>query len=96
MRGWKVGGVGPRDGLDGLGGDLAWALGLSVFAPVPKKEHWPLKLHGFLNVGKVVGYRRGELEPELETTSLADAQIPAGQKTSRACTATQTSVWGWG
>lgn len=35
---------------------MSWALGLSVFAPIPKKEHWPLKLHGFLNGGKVVAY----------------------------------------
>ncbi|KAI9636477.1 putative mitochondrion protein [Dioszegia hungarica] len=58
MRGWKVGGVGPQDGPDSLGGDLAWGMGLSVFAPIPKKEHWPLKLHGFMNIGKVVGYDR--------------------------------------
>jgi outer membrane protein insertion porin family len=60
MRGWKVGGVGPQDGPDSLGGDLAWGLGLSVFAPIPKKEHWPLMLHGFINAGKVVGYDRCE------------------------------------
>ncbi|WVQ81608.1 hypothetical protein IAT38_003732 [Cryptococcus sp. DSM 104549] len=56
IRGWKVGGLGRRDGPDSLGGDLSWALGLSVFAPIPKKEHWPLKLHGFINGGKVVAY----------------------------------------
>ncbi|RXK37485.1 mitochondrial protein [Tremella mesenterica] len=56
VRGWKVGGLGRRDGPDSLGGDLAWGLGLSVFAPIPKKELWPLKLHSFLNIGKVVGY----------------------------------------
>ena len=59
MRGWKVGGMGLRDGTDGLGGDLAWAMGLSVFSPIPKKEHWGLRLHGFMNVGKVVRYRSG-------------------------------------
>ncbi|KAK4686090.1 hypothetical protein P7C73_g4041, partial [Tremellales sp. Uapishka_1] len=56
MRGWKIGGLGLRDGPDSLGGDLAWAMGLSVFAPIPKKADWPLKLHSFLNFGKVVGY----------------------------------------
>ncbi|WVW78557.1 hypothetical protein I302_100513 [Kwoniella bestiolae CBS 10118] len=58
VRGWAVGGLGRRDGSDSLGGDLSWALGLSVFAPIPKKEHWPLKLHGFINGGKVVAYDR--------------------------------------
>ncbi|WVF69952.1 hypothetical protein IAT40_004737 [Kwoniella sp. CBS 6097] len=56
VRGWKVGGIGQRDGPDSLGGDLSWGLGLSVFSPIPKKEHWPLKLHTFLNGGKVVSY----------------------------------------
>ncbi|WWC67858.1 uncharacterized protein I206_101775 [Kwoniella pini CBS 10737] len=58
IRGWAVGGLGRRDGPDSLGGDLSWALGLSVFSPIPKKEHWPLKLHGFINGGKVVAYDR--------------------------------------
>lgn len=58
MRGWKVGGIGPRDGGDSLGGEFAWATGLSVFAPIPGREYWPLKLHGFVNVGRVAGYNR--------------------------------------
>ncbi|WWC59344.1 uncharacterized protein I303_101896 [Kwoniella dejecticola CBS 10117] len=58
VRGWSVGGLGRRDGPDSLGGDLSWAMGLSVLAPIPKKEHWPLKLHGFINGGKVVAYDR--------------------------------------
>lgn len=41
---------------DALGGDLAFAMGLSVFAPVPFKKEWPVKLHGFLNLGRVVGW----------------------------------------
>lgn len=67
MRGWKVGGMGLRDGTDGLGGDLAWAMGLSVFSPIPKKEHWGLRLHGFMNVGKVVKYRSGMLVCRIQT-----------------------------
>lgn len=35
VRGFRVGGLGPRDGQDSLGGDLAWAVGVSLFAPVP-------------------------------------------------------------
>jgi outer membrane protein insertion porin family len=29
---------------------------VSLLAPVPSKEHWPLKLHSFMNIGKVVQY----------------------------------------
>lgn len=45
---------------DSLGGDLAWALGVSVFAPCPTKKEWPVRLHGFLNTGRVVGWESGE------------------------------------
>ena len=38
---------------DSLGGDAFWALGLSLFSPIPKKEHWPVKLHGFFNAGQL-------------------------------------------
>ena len=53
--------MGMRDGQDSLGGDLAWGLGLSVFSRIPKKEQWPLRLHTFVNAGKIVGYDRGQL-----------------------------------
>ncbi len=45
---------------DSLGGDLAFALGLSVFAPLPYRPQWPVKLHSFINTGKVVGWHGGE------------------------------------
>ena len=58
--------MGLRDGPDSLGGELAWGMGLSVFAPVWKgKERWPVRGHGFLNVGKVTGYDRGQCCPKL-------------------------------
>ncbi|WOO83756.1 SAM50-like protein SPAC17C906 [Vanrija pseudolonga] len=56
VRGFKVGGLGLSDRVDSLGGDLSYALGVSLIGPVPSKEHWPLKLHTFLNLGKVVRY----------------------------------------
>jgi len=60
VRGWKVGGMGLHDAQDSLGGELSWGLGLSVFAPIWGKAHWPVRGHGFLNLGKVTGYDRGE------------------------------------
>jgi outer membrane protein insertion porin family len=60
LRGFKVGGLGIRDGPDSLGGDMGWGMGLSIFAPFWNKAHWPVRLHSFLNLGKVVGYQKGE------------------------------------
>lgn len=40
---------------DSLGGDLYWAAGLSVISDLPKKPHWPLKPHFYINAGKLGG-----------------------------------------
>lgn len=45
--------LGPKDGNDYLGGQIFWAGGLSLLAPVPGKPTWPLRMHGFLNAGRL-------------------------------------------
>jgi len=45
--------LGPRDGVDSLGGELYWAAGLSLISDFPKKPHWPVKTHLFLNAGRL-------------------------------------------
>ena len=40
---------------------MGWGLGLSVLAPFWNKPHWPVRLHSFVNLGKVVGYEKSEL-----------------------------------
>jgi outer membrane protein insertion porin family len=75
VRSFKVNGIGPkdngahpasldanqRDHLPGdfIGGDLHWSAGLSVFSPIPRREHWPVQLHTFLNAGRLVSMRQG-------------------------------------
>ena len=39
---------------------MGWGLGLSVLAPFWNKPHWPVRLHSFVNLGKVVGYEKSE------------------------------------
>lgn len=36
---------------DALGGTLFYSAGLSLFSPIPRKSHWPLKLHTWINAG---------------------------------------------
>eukprot|EP00160_Parvularia_atlantis_P020554 Unigene8571_Nuclearia_a/m.26251 Unigene8571_Nuclearia_a/g.26251 ORF Unigene8571_Nuclearia_a/g.26251 Unigene8571_Nuclearia_a/m.26251 type:complete len:255 (+) Unigene8571_Nuclearia_a:692-1456(+) len=46
---------------DALGGELYWAAGLSVFAPVPVPTLWNqslLRLHGFVNAGNLARLHR--------------------------------------
>ena len=38
---------------DSLGGDLYWAAGLSIISDVTKRPHWPVKLHSFVNLGRL-------------------------------------------
>ncbi|EGG00834.1 uncharacterized protein MELLADRAFT_117963 [Melampsora larici-populina 98AG31] len=45
--------LGPKDGNDYLGGQIFWAGGLSLLAPVPGKPTWPLRMHGFVNAGRL-------------------------------------------
>ncbi|KIY43211.1 hypothetical protein FISHEDRAFT_53949 [Fistulina hepatica ATCC 64428] len=53
VRGFKSNGLGPRDGADSLGGDVHWSTGLSIVSALPRREHWPVKLHAWTNVGRL-------------------------------------------
>ena len=49
--------------VDSLGGELYWAAGLSLISDFPKKPHWPVKTHLFLNAGRLDNIDGGELIP---------------------------------
>lgn len=49
--------------VDSLGGELYWAAGLSLISDFPKKAHWPVKTHLFLNAGRLDNIDKGELIP---------------------------------
>lgn len=38
---------------DSLGGELYWSAGLSLISNIPKKGHWPVKTHLFINAGRL-------------------------------------------
>lgn len=40
--------------VDSLGGNAFWAAGASLFAPIPARPDWPLKLHAFANMGQLM------------------------------------------
>lgn len=46
--------------VDSLGGELYWAAGLSLISDFPKKPHWPVKTHLFLNAGRLDNIDKGE------------------------------------
>jgi len=49
--------------VDSLGGELYWAAGLSLISDFPKKPHWPVKTHLFLNAGRLDNIDKSELIP---------------------------------
>jgi outer membrane protein insertion porin family len=54
IRMFRFNSLGPKDGVDSLGGDVYYSLGTSLFAPIPTRPHWPLKIHSFLNMGQLI------------------------------------------
>lgn len=54
LRMFRFNSLGPKDGLDSLGGDVFYSLGASLFAPIPRCTHWPLKVHAFGNIGQLI------------------------------------------
>lgn len=53
MRMFRFHSLGPRDGVDSLGGNAFWAVGASLLAPIPSRPDWPLKIHSFFNAGQL-------------------------------------------
>lgn len=60
VRGFMFNGLGPRSGKDSLGGNVFLAGSASLLSPVPgAPEHWPIRLHSFVNGGSLLELERG-------------------------------------
>ncbi|KAI8149889.1 surface antigen-domain-containing protein [Fennellomyces sp. T-0311] len=53
VRGFEMGGIGPRDGNDAVGGNVYYAAGASLTAPIPGADHLPIRVHAFFNAGNL-------------------------------------------
>ncbi|KAG1735590.1 surface antigen-domain-containing protein [Suillus paluster] len=53
LRSFRANSLGPRDGVDSLGGDIYWSTGASLVSDIPRKPHWPIKSHIFVNAGRL-------------------------------------------
>ncbi|KII84672.1 hypothetical protein PLICRDRAFT_701821 [Plicaturopsis crispa FD-325 SS-3] len=53
IRSFRANSLGPRDGVDSVGGELYWSAGLSVISNIPRKPHWPIKTHAYINAGRL-------------------------------------------
>ncbi|KAI8373674.1 surface antigen-domain-containing protein [Blakeslea trispora] len=78
VRGFRTAGIGPRDYKDALGGDLYWAGGLSLIAPLPKWESKPLRAHAFVNAGTNVPWTMGKSIEETAQSLIQSPSVSAG------------------
>lgn len=70
IRMFRYNSLGPKDGMDSLGGDMYYSIGASLFAPVPTRPEWPLKLHSFFNAGQLV-----QLDPAVPLTDESNRKL---------------------
>jgi len=58
VRGFKIGGLGPRDGPDALGGDVYAAGSLALLLPLPRTgKESPLRFQIFANAGRLLALK---------------------------------------
>lgn len=78
VRMFRANGMGPRDGSDSLGGDLYWSAGLSLISGIPRRPQWPVKLHGFLNAGRLDALDKSKPLQEQLSASLFRPSVSVG------------------
>lgn len=55
VRGFRLAGLGPRDGNDAVGGDAYYAAGASLLLPLPRVgKETPLRFQAFINGGRLL------------------------------------------
>ena len=70
VRGFRLGGLGPRDGSDAVGGDVYAAGGANLLLPFPGiGSDRPLRWQLFINGGRLLALKGGEEDKQGGTTS---------------------------
>jgi outer membrane protein insertion porin family len=72
VRGFRLGGLGPHDGSDSVGGDVFAAGGASLLFPIPRVgKETPLRLQAFINGGRLLALpnpQSGDVKDSLKST----------------------------
>lgn len=85
VRGFKIGGLGPRDGNDSVGGDVFAAGSVNLLLPLPRTGvDSPLRLQIFANGGRLVAMQPKTTAREKESKGLAMAPSAVRSGMSRA------------
>ena len=68
VRGFRLSGLGPRDGSDAVGGDVYAAGGANLLVPLPRLgRESPLRMQAFVNGGRLLALRQPEKEGEMSS-----------------------------
>lgn len=79
VRVFQLGGLGPHDGRDAVGGDVYAAGGVSVTAPLPRVgAESPLRAQAFLSGGRLVALGKEGLGPAVEEMGSGWPSMAAG------------------
>ncbi|KAL1941521.1 hypothetical protein VTO73DRAFT_6960 [Trametes versicolor] len=78
VRMFRMNGMGPHDGVDSLGGSLYWSTGVSLISDIPRKPHWPVKTHLFLNAGRLDNVDKSRPLMDNVIASITKPSISAG------------------
>jgi len=77
VRGFRLSGLGPRDGQDAVGGDVYAAGGASLLLPLPRVgKDTPLRLQAFINGGRLLALQdaRASQPDKVNPASSLDAE----------------------
>ncbi|KKA29785.1 hypothetical protein TD95_005301 [Thielaviopsis punctulata] len=76
VRGFRLGGLGPRDLGDALGGDIVAAGSLNLLLPFPGRgADSALRLHAFANAGRLVALSAGKQNEKSVTSGFQNALV---------------------
>ncbi|CAL1709271.1 unnamed protein product [Somion occarium] len=78
VRMFRASSLGPKDASDSLGGDLYWSAGVSLITDIPKKPNWPVKLHGWVNAGRLDALDKTRTIDSILKSSITQPSISAG------------------
>lgn len=76
VRGFRLSGLGPRDGSDAVGGDVYAAGGASLLVPFPRVgKETPLRLQAFINGGRLLALKDTPTSDSEKPVSLSSEQV---------------------
>ncbi|KAM7182961.1 mitochondrial outer membrane beta-barrel protein Tob55, variant 2 [Naviculisporaceae sp. PSN 640] len=84
VRGFKLGGLGPHDGQDAIGGDVFAAGGVNMMLPLPRTgPSSPLRIQVFANGGKLVAFKhKSKAKERIGSAALDSRAVMEGMKTA--------------